>query len=40
MRRNFFLKHIIEGKMEGAGRRGRTHKQLLSNLNEKEDTGD
>ena len=41
--RNCFLKHIIEGKIEGRlqmmGRRGRICKQLLDDFKEKEDTG-
>jgi len=28
------LEHIIEGKIEGTGRRRRTHTQLLDDLNE------
>jgi hypothetical protein len=39
LRRNCFLKHVIEGKIEGrievTGRRGRRHKQLLDDLKEK-----
>ena len=35
-RKNFLLKHVTEGKVEGrkemAGRRGRRHKQLLNEL--------
>ena len=38
MRRSYFLKHIIEGKIEGrmevAGRKGRRSKQLLDDLKE------
>ena len=38
-RRNCFLKHVIEGKIEGriemTGRRGRRHKQLLDGLKER-----
>jgi hypothetical protein len=41
--RNCFLKHIIEGKIEGrieaTGRRGRRRKQLLDDLKEKEYAG-
>jgi hypothetical protein len=37
--RNFLLKHMIEGKLEGTiemtGRRGRRRKQLLDDLKEK-----
>jgi hypothetical protein len=37
--RNIFLKHVIEGKIEGRievmGRRGRRHEQLLAGLKEK-----
>jgi hypothetical protein len=33
--RNCFLKHVIEGKIEVKGRRGRKRKQLLFILNEK-----
>jgi len=36
LRKNFLLKHVIEGKVEGrkemAGRGGRRHKQLLNDL--------
>jgi hypothetical protein len=39
LRRNCFLKHVTEGKIEGrievTGRRGRRHKQLLDNLKER-----
>jgi hypothetical protein len=39
LRRNFLLKHIIEGKIEGRieimGRRDRKPKQLLDDLKEK-----
>jgi hypothetical protein len=35
LRRNCVLKHIIEGKIEETGRRGRTRKQLLNDLKEK-----
>jgi hypothetical protein len=38
LRRNCFLKHVIEGKVEGmievTGRRGRRHKQLWDDLKE------
>jgi hypothetical protein len=34
LRRNCLLKHIIEGRIEGTGRRGRRRKQLLDNLKE------
>ena len=33
--RNCILKHVVEGKKEGAGRRGRSRKQLLYGLKEK-----
>jgi hypothetical protein len=43
LRRNCLLKHVIEGKLEGriemSGRRGRRRKQLLDDVNEREDTG-
>jgi hypothetical protein len=39
LRRYCLLKHVIEGKVEGTGRRGRRRKQLLVELKEKEDTG-
>jgi hypothetical protein len=29
LRRNCLLKHVIEGKLEGTGRRGRRRKQYL-----------
>jgi len=32
MRRNYFLKHVIEGMIEGTRRRGRSRKQLLGDL--------
>jgi hypothetical protein len=35
LRRHCLLKHVIEGKMEGKGRRGRRCKQLLDGLQEK-----
>jgi len=35
LRRNFILKHVVEGKKEGTGRRGRSRKQLLYDLKEK-----
>jgi hypothetical protein len=34
LRRNCLLKHVIEGKIERMGRRGRSHKQLLDDLKE------
>jgi hypothetical protein len=38
LRRNYLLKHVIEGKIEGrievTGRRDRRHKQLLDDLQE------
>jgi hypothetical protein len=37
--RNCLLKHVIEGKIEGTGRRGRRRKQLLNTLRKREDTG-
>jgi hypothetical protein len=33
--RNCLLKHVIEGKKGGSGRRGRRRKQLLDDLKEK-----
>ena len=43
LRRNCLLKHAIAGKVQGSievmGRRGRRRKQLLVDLNEREDTG-
>ena len=35
LRRNCFLKHHIQGKVENTRRRGRRHKQLLDKLNKK-----
>jgi hypothetical protein len=32
--KNFFLKHVIEGKIQGMERRGRRHTQLLNDLEE------
>jgi len=41
LRRNYFLKHAIEGKIEGrieeAERRGRRRKQLLDGLKKKKE---
>jgi hypothetical protein len=34
LRRNCLLKHVIEGKIEGTGRRGRKRKQLLDDPKE------
>ena len=34
LRRNCFLKGVIEGRVEGTGRRGRRHKQLLDDVKE------
>jgi hypothetical protein len=34
LRRNCLLKQVIDGKIEGTGRRGRRHKQLLDDLKE------
>jgi hypothetical protein len=35
LRRNCLLKHVIEGKIRGTGRRGRRRKQLLKCLKER-----
>jgi len=35
LRKNCFLKHVIEGNIEGTGRRGRRRKQLLNDLRER-----
>jgi len=35
MRRNCFLIHVIEGKVEETGRRGRRPKQLLDDVRER-----
>ena len=36
MRKNgAFLKHVIKGKLEGTGRRGRRHEQLPDDLKER-----
>jgi len=35
LRRNCILKHVVERKIEGTGRRGRSRKQLLYDLKEK-----
>jgi len=35
LRRNCILKHVVEGKKKGTGRRGRSRKQLLYELKEK-----
>jgi len=37
MRRNCLLKHVIEGKKEGMGRRGRRSKQLVIDFKEKKE---
>jgi hypothetical protein len=37
--RNCLLQLVVEGKIEGTGRRGRRCKQLLDNRKEKADTG-
>jgi hypothetical protein len=34
LRRNCLIKHVIEGRVEGTGRRGRRSKQLLDDLDE------
>ena len=34
LRRNCLLKHVIEGNIEGTGRRGRRRTQLLGDLKE------
>jgi hypothetical protein len=39
LRRNYLLKHCIEGKIEESGRRGRRGKQLLDDFKEREGTG-
>jgi hypothetical protein len=36
LRRNCLLKHVIEGKIEGKGRRGRRCKELLHDFEENE----
>jgi hypothetical protein len=33
--KNCLLEHVIEGKIEGMGRRGRRRKQLLDEIKEK-----
>jgi len=35
LHRNCLLKHIIEGKIEGTGRRGRRRKEILDDFREK-----
>ena len=35
VRRNWVLKHVIEGKIEGTRRRGRRGKHLLDHLKDK-----
>jgi hypothetical protein len=35
LRRNWLLKQVIDGKVEGTGRRGKICKQLLDDLKEK-----
>jgi hypothetical protein len=43
LRRNYLLKHVIEGKIDGrievAGRGGRRRRQLLHNITETDDAG-
>jgi len=34
LHRNCLLKHVLQGKTEGIGKRGRTRKQLLDDLKE------
>ena len=34
LRKNCLLRHVIEGKIEGTGRRGRRHKQLMVDIKE------
>ena len=34
LRRNCLLKHVIEGRIQGTGRRGRKRRQLLDDLKE------
>ena len=34
LRKNCLLRHVIEGKIEGTGRRGRIRKQLLVDIKE------
>ena len=36
LRRNCLVIHVIEGKIEEMGRRGRRHKQLLDEFKERE----
>jgi ribosomal protein L35 len=36
LRTDSFLKHVIQGKTNGMGRRGRNHKQLLITLVKKD----
>jgi hypothetical protein len=35
LRRNYLLKHVIEGNIQGTGRRGRRRKQLLKSRMER-----
>jgi hypothetical protein len=37
--RNYLLKHVIEGKIEGMGRRGKYESSYWLTLRETEDTG-
>jgi len=39
LRRNCLLKGVTEGRVEGMGRRGRRHKQLLDDVKETKFTG-
>jgi len=39
LRRNCLVEHVIEGKIEVTGRRGRRRKQLLDGLKKNRDTG-
>jgi hypothetical protein len=39
LRRNRLLKHVIEGKIEGNRIRGSKRKQLLEEINERENAG-
>jgi hypothetical protein len=39
LRRNCVLQHVIEGKVEATGKRGRRRNQILDDLKEREDLG-
>ena len=39
LRKNGLIKHVTEGRIQVTGRRGKRRKQLLDEIEEREDTG-